>query len=51
LPELDTESGDFVGLMRDPLALGKHELTISVVDRAGNRTERRVEFDVIKRSN
>ena len=49
LPELDIESGDFVASLRGPLDLGKHELTITVVDRAGNRTEQQVEFDVVKR--
>ncbi len=49
LPELDFESGEFVGLMRKPLKLGRHELTLAVTDRAGNRTEHRVSFDVIKK--
>lgn len=49
LPELDIESGDFVASLRGPLDLGKHELTITIVDRAGNRTEQQVEFDVVKR--
>ena len=48
LPELDIESGDFVATLRKPLELGRHVLTVWVVDRAGNRTERRVEFDIIK---
>jgi len=49
LPELDTESGEFIGLMHKPLKLGHHELTITVVDQAGNRTEQQVSFDVIKK--
>jgi hypothetical protein len=50
LPELDIEDGDCVATLRGPLKLGKHVLTIGAVDRAGNRIERRVEFDVIERS-
>jgi hypothetical protein len=49
LSELDFESGEFVGRMRKPLSLGGHELIIAVVDRAGNRTERKVNFEVIKK--
>jgi len=49
LPELDTESGEFVGLMRTPLKLGRHELSITVVDRAGNHTEQQVSFNVIRK--
>ena len=51
LPEFDIEDGDVVATLREPLALGNHVLTVSAVDRAGNKVERRVEFEVIRKGN
>jgi hypothetical protein len=51
LPEFDIEDGDVVATLREPLALGNHVLTVSAVDRAGNKVERRIEFEVIRKSN
>jgi hypothetical protein len=50
LPELDIETGRCVATLAEPLDLGRHTLTISVRDRAGNRTEKRVEFETVKDS-
>ena len=50
LPEFDIEDGEVVATLKEPLALGHHTLTVAATDRAGNKTEREVEFEVISRS-
>jgi hypothetical protein len=50
LPEFDPEKGRVSATLREALDLGPHELKISVVDRAGNRVEKVVAFEVVKRS-
>ena len=50
LPEFDIEEGKCVATLREPLDLGSHELKIVAVDRAGNRFEREIEFEIVKRS-
>ena len=50
LPELDMETGRCVATLQEPLSLGKHVLTLSVTDRAGNRTDKRIEFETVRSS-
>jgi hypothetical protein len=50
LPEFDFEEEKCVATLREPLDLGPHELKITAVDRAGNRCERKIEFEIVKRS-
>ena len=50
LPEFDIEEGRVVATLWEPLDLGPHELKITVGDRAGNRSEKKVAFEIIKRS-
>jgi hypothetical protein len=49
LPEFDIEEGRCVATLGEPLDLGPHELKITAVDRAGNRCERKTEFEIVKR--
>ena len=51
LPQYDIEEGDCEGTLRGPLELGNHVLTISARDRAGNRAQKQVEFEVVRRGN
>jgi hypothetical protein len=48
IPEYDPETGLLTTRPRSPLSFGKHELLISVKDRAGNREEARRNFFVIR---
>jgi len=48
LPELDIETGRCVATLKGPLDIGRHRLSISLADRAGNRTERQADFEVVK---
>ncbi|MEW5795147.1 MAG: M23 family metallopeptidase [Candidatus Zixiibacteriota bacterium] len=50
LPELDVETGRCVAKLKGPLDIGKHQLSIVVLDRAGNRAERTLEFEIVKQS-
>jgi hypothetical protein len=51
LPQYDIEEGDCLATLRRPLELGKHVLTISARDRAGNRAQKQVEFEMVRRGN
>ncbi len=48
IPEYDPETAVLTTRATSPLSLGKHELLISVKDRAGNREEARRNFSVVK---
>ena len=50
LPQYDFETGTMVATLEKPLAPGKATLTMSATDRAGNKSERKVEFVVEKSS-
>ncbi len=48
LPELDMETGRCVATLREPIGYSRHTATITAVDRAGNKTERKIEFETVK---
>ncbi len=48
IPEYDPETGLLTTRPRSPLSFGKHELLISVKDKAGNKGEARRSFFVVK---
>jgi len=48
LPEFDMEEGRVVATLREPLDFGPHELKITAKDRAGNRSEKTIAFEIVR---
>jgi len=48
LPQYDFQTGKMIAMLEKPLPPGKATLTLSAIDRAGNKSERKVEFVVEK---